>query len=1498
MKKIEKIDDNNELSILNAKGYLPLNNNINQKNLNHYPILDLSNHLLKLANQIFNEVSKLIGPDTKTDILFNKICVILLIDGSCYINPKKKVFNFHILCSFAIVLHLLEIPYGISVVADGRYKIILKQFEDPHSFEIFEKVYECLMIRRFRDNLANSQKFAKETYMFSKEYKSIKEGEKPNFYDEHPKKIIITITDGLDEELKLTSQWNKTIFNDPDISFGFIFYKPDLDNIKDKEKIEKLWNNFINETKKASSRVIVNIIDKEMKNYSKLAEFLRDLIGNKFKNLDLNNSVDYEPSFLEEEIILNSIETLNNISFKERGNKIKDNQIYIRNYPLKYLSDGIIKNDNMSFDKNKLGQICQGKVNKFIEKRFRELIENFIIKQSDIDKMSLEKIFKKNKASQKVLSTSGSEIDIVSLIISILNKEPRPKIFWEETGEMKRQYSVSIIIDNSISCFGDISRAHSFQVIRELLSPLLYIEISKLDIILTTDKSPTILCSDVDSQKCLRKESPIWIGLFKFLQTPFYGSSLSSALNFVYNINKERNEYTKILFVLTDGLSEKNEQIYISKQIHYCNQLDMNIIGIGIGPYPIGIENIFEKIIYTIDPSNLLLGLSGFFEQIHTNTSEKMIGFEYQAKMSEFQEIIKKLSKNKDFYFNNLIKELKKIEVNYTTFEFFNKPVPLENHFKSLNEAINPVENENTLMLKENYLKNKKILIVMLWSYDLNPSKENEKVKPENLFRSGKINTYLKNKKDGKNTICVESAVDIFGLEIYVVLDYENAIKELTRKNENNNCDYNIVWVMCGPQKAIIPNPKSDPNLIGEFMKVINIFWSNGGSIVFFADGDPLFYQVNLFLENAEFPVDDEEEEDEVKEDGEKDSYEHNDDYERNNNNSNLNDKKSEYDYDNESKEKSSENFLNLINFISKKDTINENNKFSTKEEKNKRKYNEEEEDYEEEENKNKINIINDFEEEDEKEENKNKINIIDEKIKFENNIESEEEEIKEKEEKRDKVYKEKNEEENEDSEEKKEENEEENEEEKEEEEIEEEEIEDKEDKEEEEEKEEKEEEKEVREEEDEEREFLKSKKIRAHFSIGGSHKGGKTLLRDVSGLLNENKLFNASNNVITHLKRPNIGTNLLKIYEGVTISYAIENNEGVLDIFNMFGLSRNRAMDRYRHLLRNENPIYPFVPFAKDSEGGISILIYYGRQNYGDIVIDCGFTKCFLEMEEEGTFRYIRNLVSLISRCDVLMNEGENPQTWKPDAIDYKLDLTKNYFWNNYQRKIYIIDVDSEVNDNDKTYMYDRIKEELYSKYNNIIYFVNTQNGKETIDLEDIKKIKLKPNSNNQNNLKQVAYDIIEECNHKFENNYYIDIFCDGIASANENKVMDYILSCKSIPIDKRSFLFLPELNRNITPDFISNTLNNLKNIKTYEDLIQNYKNIRNSLLFSFFEYSIQISSYNIKNEIERIENEINEEIENDEEKLKLFKEKMEILEFYSNVEVENLGINAAAYV
>ena len=1377
LKKLEKLDYNTELNLTNTKGYLPKYRFMekNKKNF-QYKILELSSHILKLSNIAFNETSKLIAPDTKLDIPFSKMCVILLIDGSCYISLKRKILNFFILCSYAIVCNLLEIPYGIAVVADGKFKIILKQFEEPHSFDILEKVYECLMIRRFRDNLSNSQVFAKETFMFSLDYNSkLKNNEIPNFYKEHKKKVIITITDGLDEELKLTSKWNHLIFNESEISFGFIFNKPDFANAEDKKKIEKLWENFIEESKKAKSKVIIYIYDKsEEKNlYQNLSVFFRDLICQKQENFDENIIKEIlNPDFLDGDISLNSIETLKEI-FKNFKRKNNDNQLYIQNYPLQSFSNGIFNEGANLIDKNKLGQICKAKVDKNIEKEYKELIDNFIIKYNEIDKMSLEKIFKKNKGSQKVLSTTGSEIDIISLVISILNKEPRPKIFWEELGEMKRQYSVSIIIDNSISCFADISREHSFRIIRELLSALSYLDISKLDIILTTNNSPLILCSDVDSQNCLKNDSSLWIGLFKYLQEPYYGCDLSSALNFAYNINRERNEYSKRIFVLTDGLYERKEQLYIKRQIQNCTQLDMNIIGIGIGSYPIGIENIFEKIIYTIEPSNLLLGLSGFFEQIYVSTNEKMIGFEQEDNnKKDINDIIKNLVSNKKIHFTKLNEELKKIEVNYTTFEYFNKPVILDKHFTNLNEAKNPEENENTLMLEKNFLLGKKILIVMLWSYDLNKSYDNEKIIPGNLFRSKKMNVYTENIDKIKSEPCVESAVDIYGLKIYVVLDYENAIKELT-KNINGKCDYNSVWIMCGPQKAILPNPKSDPNLIGEFMKVIDIFWKNGGSLVFFADGDPLFYQVNLFLENAEFPLDEEDEDDE------------------NNQSNELNNilNRNEYDNDNDSHKDTMTNFLsterNEILFTEENEKDDEKNS--------------------DEENRN-------IEEEEEEEEEMNLNEII----------------IEEKE-ARNKNHR------------------------------------------------------------------IKDKILTANFRILGSHKGEKTLLCDRSGLLEDNQRFNGANIISENLKRPNIGANLLKIYEGVTISYAQEKEDALFSIFAKLGLARKSVKERYSDYLKkkNNNPIYPFIPFARDSDGGISIMIYYGK-GCGDIVIDCGFTKCFIEMKEEGTFRYIRNLSAVTSRCDVLTKEGEDPQTWRPDFIDYKLEK-KNYFWPYFQRKIYIIEADKPLSKDSKSYIYEQILNELYSEYNNIIYFYS--NGVHKIKLEDImKENSLIPELNTQNNLAQIAKNLLKECNDKFGNYYTLEIFSDGYCSDRDNKFIDFVLSCEEINMNMCQYQLLPGIEVNITADFTQLALSQLDGIKSLEEFNNKYKDIRNCLIFLPYQYSINISIMDIKKELDRISDDIIEKIEVQELKDEASK-KLKILKFYAASEIEDFEFNTAAY-
>lgn len=81
----------------------------------------------------------------------------------------------------------------------------------------------------------------------------------------------------------------------------------------------------------------------------------------------------------------------------------------------------------------------------------------------------METIFRPNKASQTVLSNTGSDIDITALILNIINPVPDPMIYLEEKGGLIRNYGVSVIIDPSISCFFNLSAVHTLLTLRTIL---------------------------------------------------------------------------------------------------------------------------------------------------------------------------------------------------------------------------------------------------------------------------------------------------------------------------------------------------------------------------------------------------------------------------------------------------------------------------------------------------------------------------------------------------------------------------------------------------------------------------------------------------------------------------------------------------------------------------------------------------------------------------------------------------------------------------------------------------------------------------------------------------------------------------------------------------------------------------------------------------------------------------------------------------------------------
>ena len=82
----------------------------------------------------------------------------------------------------------------------------------------------------------------------------------------------------------------------------------------------------------------------------------------------------------------------------------------------------------------------------------------------------------------------------------------------------------------------------------------------------------------------------------------------------------------------------------------------------------------------------------------------------------------------------------------------------MKNTFEALNDP-------RIQLLKKNSLKGQKILIVMLWTFELNPEEENPKIMPENLFESGKPNQPLDYSPPSKNKLCVETAINYLGAD-------------------------------------------------------------------------------------------------------------------------------------------------------------------------------------------------------------------------------------------------------------------------------------------------------------------------------------------------------------------------------------------------------------------------------------------------------------------------------------------------------------------------------------------------------------------------------------------------------------------------------------------------------------------------------------------------------------------------------------------------------------
>ena len=116
-------------------------------------------------------------------------------------------------------------------------------------------------------------------------------------------------------------------------------------------------------------------------------------------------------------------------------------------------------------------------------------------------------------------------------------------------------------------------------------------------------------------------------------------------------------------------------------------------------------------------------------------------------------------------------------------------------------------------------------------------------------------------------------------------------------------------------------------------------------------------------------------------------------------------------------------------------------------------------------------------------------------------------------------------------------------------------------------------------------------------------------------------------------IQRQTLSHNLYNIYEGVTISSITKNSKRKMDV--------------------KLNDIQPFIPFARDSEGGItSFFKLASEKGEGDLIFDGGFTKLFINMKENGTFRYIQNIIGFTGRPEVHLSKNIMPEDYRPNKV------------------------------------------------------------------------------------------------------------------------------------------------------------------------------------------------------------------------------------------------------
>jgi hypothetical protein len=266
-----------------------------------------------------------------------------------------------------------------------------------------------------------------------------------------------------------------------------------------------------------------------------------------------------------------------------------------------------------------------------IDQETKSTLENLFTNKitSEMKLEYIEFIFSPNKPSMYSPSTKGTRLYLMGLINFCITHGQDNKIWLEKNKGLKKDYRVTVIIDSSISCFNDYMRPHSIKTVLAVLRMLSLVEIPYFDLIIATPTKPIVLSTGNDTTNSLNFKSNLWNIVLEQLTYNGEGCNLFDALQLAFKLKSMNSVKKYYTFVLTDGMFDQKEIDLLQDYVSFCEESSLEVYGIGLGYYPKGIEKIFNKCIWSLNPFMILKAMTVFFgnSEKHLETLP-LFGFE------------------------------------------------------------------------------------------------------------------------------------------------------------------------------------------------------------------------------------------------------------------------------------------------------------------------------------------------------------------------------------------------------------------------------------------------------------------------------------------------------------------------------------------------------------------------------------------------------------------------------------------------------------------------------------------------------------------------------------------------------------------------------------------------------------------------------------------------------------------------------------------------------